>query len=114
MKKNARIPFYGSDGVSLGFRELEAAKRLVANGQAVPVFGRKGHLKAIHLPHVDGSNPIREKPSTGTRYSYRQKLLGGRRCWSLHPVDFKDDTGAPVSMQPAFRQVLADCLSQGK
>lgn len=114
MKKNAMIPFYGRDGASLGFRELEAATRLVANGQAVPVLGRKGHLKAIHMPHADGGNPIREKPSAGTPYSFRQKLNGGRRCWSLQPVDAKDDTGALVSMQPAFRQVLADCLSQGK
>jgi hypothetical protein len=38
-----------SDGKSLGYRPLETAQRLVANGFATPSYGRKGHLKAIWL-----------------------------------------------------------------
>ncbi len=56
--KNSLVPFYGSDGSSLGFREFDAAKRLVAAGTVKPAYGRKGHLKAIFEQQEDGGTPV--------------------------------------------------------
>ena len=42
----------------MGFRTLEAAKRLIAGGYVKPAYGRKGHLKAIWLLQKDGGNPV--------------------------------------------------------
>jgi hypothetical protein len=47
MKPADQIPYYAPDGASLGFRSVEAAKRLIENGFVKPSHGRKGHLKAI-------------------------------------------------------------------
>lgn len=52
-----QIPYYASDGKSLGHRSLVTAQRLVANGFAKPSYGRKGHLKAIWLRREDGTSP---------------------------------------------------------
>src|ERR1017187_9068809 len=109
MKQNHPIPFYGSDGARLGYRTPEAAERLVANDYVKPVYGRKGHLKAIFLPCEDGSSPVEARPRTGTRYSFLQSLDYGGRCWKLRRVDGRDDDGVPVSTRGVFLQVLKDC-----
>jgi hypothetical protein len=57
MKSTEQIPYYTPDGTSLGFRSLDATKRLIAGGFVKPSYGRKGHLKAIWLRREDGSNP---------------------------------------------------------
>jgi hypothetical protein len=53
-----QIPLYAPDGTSLGFRSIEAAKRLIAGEYVKPAYGRKGHLKAIWLFQEDGANPV--------------------------------------------------------
>ena len=53
MKLADQIPFYAPDGSSMGFRTLEAARRLIAGGYVKPAYGRKGHLKAIWLVQRD-------------------------------------------------------------
>ncbi len=45
----------------MGFRTLEATKRLIAGGYVKPAYGRKGHLKAIWLLQKDGGNPVEPK-----------------------------------------------------
>jgi hypothetical protein len=42
MKRAEQVPYYAPDGTSLGFRELVAAKRLIAGGFVTPSYGRKG------------------------------------------------------------------------
>ena len=111
MKNNSMIPFYGIDGSSLGFRELHAAKRLVAAGTVKPAYGRKGHLKAIFEQQEDGGTPVRDRPSVGAGYSYRQRLARGGRCWSLRQLDLKDEDGEPFSTRPAFMNVVRDCMA---
>jgi hypothetical protein len=59
MKQNEMIPFYGPDGTSLGYRSLETAERLIANGYVKPAHGRKGHLKAIFLACEEGAGYAR-------------------------------------------------------
>ena len=49
MSKTKNIPLYAADGRSLGFRNEEAARRLIAAGHLSPSYGRKGHLKAVWM-----------------------------------------------------------------
>ena len=49
MKAERLIPYYAPDGTSLGFRTLEAAKRLIEGRYVKPSWGRKGNLRAIWL-----------------------------------------------------------------
>ena len=110
MKPVDQIPYYAPDGTSMGFRTLEAARRLIAGGYVKPAYGRKGHLKAIWLLQKDGGNPVETHPQAGTRYSFREALDNGLHCWKLRRVDGRDDDGKPVSTRGVFLQVLKDCL----
>ena len=97
MKPADQIPFYAPDGSSMGFRTLDAAKRLIAGGHVKPSYGRKKHLKAIWLLQKDGGNPVETHSRVGTRYSFLQSLDNGSRCWKLRRVDGRDDDGKPVN-----------------
>src|ERR1035441_2027350 len=108
--KREQIPIYAADGTSLGFRSLEAAKRLIESGYVKPAYGRKGHLKAIWLLQEDGANPVQANARSGTRYSFLQNLDSGSRCWKFRRVDGRDDDGVPVTTRGVFQQVVADCL----
>lgn len=105
-----QIPLYGSDGRSLGFRSLEAAKQLIDGGYVKPAYGRKGHLKAIWLLQQDGGNPVETQPRNGTRYSFPENLDSGRRCWKLRRLGCRDEDGRLVITRSVFLQVVADCL----
>ena len=94
----------------MGFRTLEAAKRLIAGGYVKPAYGRKGHLKAIWLLQKDGGTPVEPHPRAGTRYSFLQSLDNGSRCWKLRRVDGRDDDGIQVITRGVFLQVVADCV----
>ena len=110
MKSPDQIPYYAPDGASLGFRSLDTARRLVAGGHAEPVYGRKGHLRAIFSPQENGGNPVETNAPSGTRYVFREKLPTGHRTWKHRKVDVRDETGRRVSMRPAFLQVVTDCI----
>ena len=111
MKPAEQIPYYAPDGTSLGFRTMEAAKRLIAGGFVKPSYGRKGHLKAIWLAKPDGATPVETYPQPGTHYSFVEALQSGR-CWNLRRLDRRDEDGTPVSMRGAFLQVVSDCLAR--
>ena len=106
------IPLYASDGTSLGFRSLEAAKRLVAGRYVKPAYGRKGHLKAIFLQGEGGSDPVDTRARNGTRYSFLQRLDNGGRCWELRRMDGRDEDGLPVNTRGVFLQVIKECQSR--
>ena len=110
MKRDKQIPYYASDGTSLGFRSLEAARCLIEGGYVKPSYGRKQHLRAIWLRAEDGSSPVEAQAPSGTRYSFPEKLDTGRRCWKLRRLDRRDDDGARVNTRGVFLQVIADCL----
>ena len=103
-----QIPIYAADGTSLGFRTIEAAKRLIASGYVKPAYGRKGHLKAIWLLQEDGGNPVETQARGGTRYSFLENIQTGR-CWSLRRLDRRDEDGVPVITRGVFLQVVAEC-----
>lgn len=107
--KREQIPIYAADGTSLGFRTVEAAKRLIASGYVKPAYGRKGHLKAIWLLQQDGGNPIDTSGPIGTRYSFLENIETGR-CWTLRRLDQRDENGIRLNARNAFVQVVADCL----
>jgi len=109
-RNNDQIPFYAPDGSSLGFRTREAAERLLAGGYVRPSYGRKGHLKAIHLLREEGTSPVEPGYPSGTHYSYRQRLDSGLRCWKLKRLRLTDEDGVSFSTEDLFLQVLRDCL----
>ena len=109
--KREQVPLYAADGKSLGFRTIEAARRLIAGGYVKPAYGRKGHLKAIWLLQEDGGNPVETHAQSGTRYSFLQNLDSGLHCWKLRRVDGRDDDGMPVTTRGVFLQVLKECLA---
>jgi hypothetical protein len=102
--KPQSIPLYAADGTSLGFRTLEAARRLIANEVVNPVYGRKGHLKAIFFMKPDGSSAVESKVPTGTCYSFRERLESGPLVWKLSKL------GKGEELRPLFQQVVADCV----
>ena len=111
MSPNAvQIPIYAADGAPRGYRSREAAQRLIQAGFVSPVFGRKGHLKAIFILQEDGSNPVQGDVRPGTRYSYQQHLDSGFRCWKLKKLDRRDEDGEPFSTRAVFLRVVQDCL----
>jgi hypothetical protein len=103
-----QIPIYAADGTSLGFRSLDAAKRLIASGYVKPAYGRKGHLKAVWLLQEDGGNPVETHARGGTRYSFLENIETGR-CWSLRRLDRRDEDGVPVVTRGVFQQVVMEC-----
>ncbi len=100
------IPLYAADGTPWGFRTMEAAHRLIANGFASPVYGRKGHLKAIFSMRRDGSSAVEGTAPRATKYSFEERLESGRLNWKLKRLGKKDE------LRPLFRQVVTDCLAQ--
>jgi hypothetical protein len=110
MNAENQIPYYAPDGTSLGFRSMEAAKRLIAGGYVKPSYGRKGHLKAIWLGKEDGGNPVETHGHAGTRYSFIENVETGR-CWKLRRLDMRDEDGIRFSTRRVFLQVVADCMA---
>ena len=111
MSKSKNIPLYSTDGRSLGFRNEEAARRLVAAGHVSPSYGRKGHLKAIWLRGEDGNSAIQGHIPSGTNYSFREQLDNGR-CWSLKRLDRRDENGVMVNTRGLFLNVILECMSR--
>lgn len=101
-----QIPMYAADGRSLGFRSLESAKRLIANGLVDAVYGRKGHLRAVHAKHPDGASAVETHARTGTRYSFRERFDCGAVAWRLKRLGKGDE------LRPIFLQVVSDCLAR--
>src|ERR1019366_2424190 len=103
------VPCYAADGTSLGFRPIEAARKLISTGYVKAVYGRKGHLRAIFMPHEDGTNPIPPAIPSGARYSFIQNL-DSARCWTLRRVDEHDEDGIASNTRDDFLRVVTDCL----
>ncbi len=104
MRKHS-VALYAADGASLGFRTLAAAQQLIANGLVDPVYGRKGHLKAVFSKKDDGPPTVIEGGAPrGTCYSFQTRIESGPLVWKLKRLGKKDE------LRPLFRQVVADCL----
>ncbi|MCL4853335.1 MAG: hypothetical protein KJZ78_18415 [Bryobacteraceae bacterium] len=97
-------PLYSADGRCFGFRSRTAVQRLLSMHLVRPVYGRKGHLKAVYLPDADGSHPV-TKSTRGTKYSYLERFEAGSVAWALKKLGKGDE------LRPLFQQVVADCLA---
>jgi hypothetical protein len=97
-----QYPLYSAEGRCFGFRSREAVQRLLSMQLVRPVYGRKGHLKAIYMPAADGSHPV-VKPHGGKRYSYQEHFECGSIAWALKRLGKGDE------LRPLFVQVVADC-----
>lgn len=102
--KPQSIPLYAADGASWGFRTLAAAQQLIANGLVDPVYGRKGHLKAIFSKKAEGPSVIEGGVPRGTRYSFPTRIESGPLVWKLKRLGKKDE------LRSLFQQVVTDCL----
>jgi len=111
MSQTKRIPLYAADGRCLGFRDEQAARRLIAAGHLSPSFGRKGHLKAVWMKDPRGDCPVLKQLPSGSRYSFREQLDNGR-CWALRRLDRRDDDGVLVNPRGLFLNVLTECLAR--
>jgi len=80
---------------------------LLATGLVTPVYGRKGHLKAIFARQADGAAAFAAHLRAGTRYSFREHLDNGYLCWKLRRLGRGDE------LRPIFLQVVSDCLAGG-
>jgi hypothetical protein len=70
-----------------------------------PVYGRKGHLRAIFARKTDGTSAVGDQPPLGTRYSFRERLDNGYLCWRLRRLGRGDE------LRPIFLAVMADCMA---
>ena len=101
-----QIPMYAADGRSLGFRSIESARCLIANGYVEAMYGRKGHLKAIQTKQEDGASAITTRAASGTRYSFREHFDTGTVAWTLKRLGKGDE------LRPIFMTVLTDCMAK--
>ncbi|MGC8758596.1 MAG: hypothetical protein ACP5VC_01450 [Bryobacteraceae bacterium] len=104
LHREKSIPCYAADGTSRGFRSAECARRLIEAGLVTPVYGRKGHLRAIFARWEDGAAAVSAQPPLGTRYSFREHLDNGRLCWRLRRLGRGDE------LRPFFWAVVSECV----
>jgi hypothetical protein len=99
--KREQIPIYAADGTSLGFRTIEAARRLIASGYVKPAYSRKGCLKAILLQQEDGDNPIETRAPSDRQYVPHHLMRCGQQI--VVTSQFKNASRCAV-----------DCSADGK
>jgi hypothetical protein len=99
------IPYYAVDGSSRGFRSPACARQLIEAGLVTPVYGRKGHLRAIFARREDGAGVVGDQLPVGTRYSFREHLDNGYLCWRLRRLGRGDE------LRPIFLAVVTECMA---
>jgi hypothetical protein len=99
-------PLFSAAGCPLGFRSREATARLLVGDHVRPIYGRKGHLRAIVLPKKDGSHPVEQSPRLSTKFSYRKRLDSRHTIWELRKLGKKNE------LRPMFMKVVTDCLAK--
>ncbi len=108
------IPLYRYDGALIDWISPKQAERLFNVGRAKLVRHNKGAINRVVLHRMPGETaPMRIADYLGKRYSYRQHLNDGHRCWRLKPLgDDRSETNlAPEELRPLFLGVLRSCMS---
>ena len=77
--KCEQIPIYAADGASLGFRTIEAEKRLIASGYVRTAYSRKGPLEGDLATARGRWHPHRD----ARPYKHSIQLSGEHRDWPL-------------------------------
>lgn len=107
------IPLYRYDGDLIDWISAKRAERLEAVGRARLVRHKKGAINRVILHRMPGEPAsMRNTDYMGKRYSFRQHLDGGHRCWRLKSLaGGRGETNlAPEEVRPIFLRVLMDCL----
>ena len=109
-----QIPLYRYDGALIDRISPKHAERLFDIGRAKLVRHKKGTINRVILHRMPGEPPpIRVTDYMGKRYSFRQSLESGHRCWRLKSLagDQSETNLAPEEVRPIFLRVLLDCLA---
>lgn len=111
----ANIPVYNCDGELLQWIDRTRLTRLEGLGRVARVIrGRTGRVKRVWLHRMPGEpRPSSLSDYEGTKYSFRQHLKDGHRCYRLRSLgDRGDDHNlAPAEVRPIFLRVLMGCLA---
>ena len=85
---NMPIPVYRPDGSLYAYVSEERLVRLQSAGLVARVVRhRKGHVNRVILFNQPGEpGPMPAGAYSGTRYSFREQLESGARCWRLKYV----------------------------
>lgn len=108
-----QIPLYRYDGALIDWISPKRAERLSDIGRANLVRHKEGTINRVILHRTPNEPaPMKNTDYMGTRYSYRQHLEAGHRCWRLKSLagDRSETNLAPEEVRPIFLRVLLDCL----
>ena len=108
------VPLYSYDGTLLDHVGEQRAGRLEHLGRAKVVRHSKGHINRVIL--LRRRDETASTPALtdylGKKYSFRQPLNDGHRCWRLKALGRPSEINlAPVELRPIFMRVLLECLS---
>ena len=112
------IAVYNCDGALLQWMDEKRVRRLIECGRVARVVkNRAGRIERATL-HLIAGEP---KPSTlrdylGTKYSFREHLKDGHRCYRLRGLGDNPRAErdlAPEEVRPIFLRVLQECLVLG-
>lgn len=81
-----RIPVFSQEGLNLGTRLPETIDGLAVSGLVALERNKKGFVVAAHMRGKGGSNPLSNRPSGGTRYSYATNVGTKGRVWQLSRI----------------------------
>ena len=113
MERN--IPLYSYDGELVQVIDEKRLDRLVAMGRIKRVVRkRKGNVARAVLCRMPGEpKPSKLSDYRGTKYSFRQYLDDGHRCYRLRSLGEPGDEYdlAPEEVRPIFLQVVLDCVT---
>jgi len=104
------IPLYSYEGALLQFITPERLKRLEGLGRVRAVVRRRtGQIARVMLHRLpDDPRPLRVEDYVGTRYSFRQHLADGHKCWRLRALG---DKPSETELAPDELRVVTDCLT---
>lgn len=118
MERN--IAMYNCDGELVRWIHSKRLVELISQGRVARVTrNRKGQPTRARLLRMPGEpRPTSLSDYRGTKYSFRQHLDDGHRCFKLRALGERARNGddeynlAPAELRPVFIRVLLDCMVQ--
>jgi hypothetical protein len=116
MERN--IAVYNYDGELVQWMDEKRLQRLIDCGRVARVVkNRVGRIKRATLHRMaDEPKPSTLRDYMGTKYSFREHLVNGHRCYRLRGLGDNpraEHDLAPEEVRPIFLRVVTDCLSNG-
>ncbi len=112
----SKIAVYSYDGELVQWMDEKRLQRLVDCGRVSRIVrNRLGRIKRATLHRMAGEpRPSSLQDYLGTKYSFRQALSEGHRCYRLRGLGDNPRAErdlAPDVVRPIFLRVLLDCLA---